>query len=194
MRGMTWHSLQGRRPPSAPPRRAVARRGRCGARWPPQKARRAASRSATGRPSPRRTPTDPSMAPPSAARVAWDVEQLGPSQRSWAATRSKAPGSSSSRPAPDLVINEDVRFESAWTRQPRRRRPPLDEHVKAVDGADAAGSVNLPILDPRASRTAGAGATRYVVFTRCGYVSEGGRTGRRRRTPRSSEPWPAGPP
>ena len=66
------------------------------------------------------------MAPPSAARVAWDVEQLStvPAELGGHDVQG-ARVELIIRPAPDLVINEDVRFEVASTRAttPRGRRP-----------------------------------------------------------------------
>ena len=131
-------------------------------------------------PSPRRTPTDPSMAPPSAARVAWDVEQLStvPAELGGHEVQG-ARVELIIRPAPDLVINEDVRFEVRLDAGNYPARPPavrrLTEHVKAVDGVDAAGSVNLPILDPRAEPNGWSGLLAGRGLLRAaGRVSEGG--------------------
>ena len=95
------------------------------------------------------------MAPPSAARVAWDVEQLStiPAELGGHDVQG-ARVELVIRPAPDLVIREDVRFEVRLDAGNYPARPPavrrVTDNVDAVDGVDAAGSVNLPILDPRA--------------------------------------------
>ena len=114
------------------------------------------------------------MAPPSAARVAWDVEQLStvPAELGGHEVQG-ARVELIIRPAPDLVINEDVRFEVRLDAGNYPARPPavrpLTEHVKAVDGVDAAGSVNCPSSTREPNRMGGREATRWPwSSTRCG--------------------------
>jgi len=108
--------------------------------------------------------------PPNPARVAFDFEQLAtiPPELGGPAG-SGAQFELILRPAPDLILQEDVRFEVRLDGGNYPARPPTvrctTEVRPAVDLIDAGGAVNLPLLDARAEPNGWSrGYTCAVVF------------------------------